>query len=343
MRRFFSYIQSGFIYLFKGVTSEPSCIISPWQTASLSPSGRRHSSRTLVDQSKPLCLLRLQIFGPRETTPNCPTNHRLRSVADGLKSLTIWRPKRSYEWFILFGIQCLNASNPSVTRTAWQSKANKYFALQRMCSSLRCSGSQSVSHTINALISGTRHHKVSIHYAWVASARSPSWTFSADWRSRVDSQVLFKAHLYVRALLRLRRCYIPTLEGLKWAPLSLHGARREKKKKKVIEVQHQTLGQPHSAASRTAVWWTATLADLSLSLSDASKVWTREEKCWRAPRLLRQTFFTRHRMISDTQVMLMKLLPNPPKSLWNTNEDRRRTLTACACEEISSSTNFFKS
>lgn len=130
-----------------------------------------------------------------------------------------------------------------------------------MCSSLRCSGSQSVSQTINALISGTRHHKVSIHYAWVASARSPSWTFSADWRSCVDSQVLFKAHLYVRALLRLCRCYIPTLEGLKWAPVSPQSA--QGKKKKVIEVRHQTLGQPHSAASRTAVWWTATLADLS--------------------------------------------------------------------------------
>lgn len=98
-----------------------------------------------------------------------------------------------------------------------------------MCSSLRCSGSQSVSHTINALISGTQHHKVSIHYAWVASARSPSWTFSADWRSCVDSQVLFKAHLYVRALLRLRRCYIPTLEGLKWAPLSPRSAQGRKK------------------------------------------------------------------------------------------------------------------
>lgn len=72
-----------------------------------------------------------------------------------------------------------------------------------MRSSLRCSGSQSVSQTINALISATPHHKVSIHYVWVASVRSPSWTFSPDWRSCVDSQVLFKAHLYVRALLRL--------------------------------------------------------------------------------------------------------------------------------------------
>lgn len=34
--------------------------------------------------------------------------------------------------------------------------------------------------------------------SWVASARSSTWTFSADWRSCVDSQVLFKAHLYVR-------------------------------------------------------------------------------------------------------------------------------------------------
>lgn len=217
-------------------------------------------------------------------------------------------------------------------------KAKQISALQRMCSSLRCSGSQSVSHTINALISGTQHHKVSIHYAWVASARSPSWTFSADWRSCVDSQVLFKAHLYVRALLRLRRCYIPTLEGLKWAPLSPRST-QGKKKKKVIEVRHQTLGQPHSAASRSAVWWTATLADLSQSEWCFKKVWTREEKCWRAPRLLRQSFFTRPRMISDTQVMLMKSLPNPPKSLWNTNEN----FDSCACEEISSSTNFFKS
>lgn len=208
----------------------------------------------------------------------------------------------------------------------WQSKANKYFALQRMCSSLRCSGSQSVSHTINALISGTQHHKVSIHYAWVASARSPSWTFSADWRSCVDSQVLFKAHLYVRALLRLRRCYIPTLEGLKWAPLSPRSAQGRKKRRwlkcdirHLVSLTQPQVGRPCDGPrpSRT-----------SASLSDAWKVWTREEKCWRAPRLLRQSFFTRHRMISDTQVMLMKLLPNPPKSLWNTNEDRRRTLTA---------------
>lgn len=213
-------------------------------------------------------------------------------------------------------------------------KAKQISTLLKMCSSLRCSGSQSVSQTINALISGTRHHWVSIHYAWVASARSPTWTFSADWRSCVDSQVLFKAHLYVR----LRRCCMPSPEGLKWAPLSPRSA-EGKKKKKVIEVRHQTLGQPHSASCRTVARWTAALADLSAPewCFKSLNMW--RKKSWRAPQILGRRSLLRQKRISDTQVMLMKLLPNLPKSLWNWRQ--KDDFDCCACDEISSSTTFF--
>lgn len=214
-------------------------------------------------------------------------------------------------------------------------KAKQISTLLKMCSSLRCSGSQSVSQTINALISGTRHHWVSIHYAWVASARSDTWTFSADWRSCVDSQVLFKAHLYVR----LRRCCMPSLEGLKWAPLSPRSAEAKKKERRWLkcDIRHSvSLTQP---LCRTVARWTAALADLSAPewCFKSLNMW--REKSWRAPQILGRHSLLRQKRISDTQVMLMKLLPNLPKSLWKWRQ--KDDFDCCACEEISSSRFFF--
>lgn len=192
-------------------------------------------------------------------------------------------------------------------------KATQISTLPKTCSSLGRCGSQSVSRTINALISGTRRHWVSIHYAWVASAGSPTWTFTADWRSCVDSRVLFKAHLYVR----LRRCYMPSPEGLKWAPLSLLGAPGGWLK---CDIRHSvSLAEPPVGR-----WHGGT----SASLSDASKVWTCGRQSWRAPQILR-----RQRRISDTQVMLMKLFPHLPKSLWNRGQ--KESFGCCAWEMIS--------
>lgn len=151
--------------------------------------------------------------------------------------------------------------------------------------------------------------EVSIHYVWVASARSCRRTISADWRSCVDSQVLFKPHLYVCALLWLRRRYISTLRGLKWALLATECVGKKKKTGYWSATSHtRSTSLSHALDKRALDGGLCGPQPLQATLQ---KVWIRRENCWRAPRLLRLFLFIRQRL------QVIKAALSPPKSLRN--------------------------